>query len=103
MPDEPTAPTPAGPEEFLPTWDPPAEAPAPAAPPACPLCGAPRAEGQAFCLDCGFVFPDDAPAALPEPPPQRLRERYEVGPLLSERDGIARYRGHDTQTGQPVV
>lgn len=88
-------------EEFLPTWD------APTAPSAaCPQCQAVRVPGQAFCPECGYVFPEEGPAgaSVPEPsPPQRLRDRYDVGLRLSERDGVGRYHALDTQTGRSVV
>src|SRR5207253_8075807 len=105
MPSETFEPTPSEePSEFLPTWDLAGATPVPVEkPPICPLCQAPRADGKTFCIDCGFIFPEDAPAAAIPTPPQWLRERYEVGTLLSVRDDRQRYQGHDTLTDSAVV
>ncbi len=89
------------PEEFLPSWD----VPSAGRSLVCPHCQAPRGDFQTFCPDCGYVFPEEAPPTAPPPelPPPRLRDRYDIGRLLSERDGIVRYHGLDTQTGRSVV
>jgi protein phosphatase len=99
---------------------PPAAEPAPAEPAAparlCPICTAPRNGLQAWCDSCGYMFPPDAaprpaaaaPAAVvtaeavPEEPAGRLQGRYEITVLLSEREGIARFRGLDHGGGDPV-
>jgi serine/threonine protein phosphatase PrpC len=82
---------------------------APAALPPCRSCGTPRKPGLPFCDDCGYLFPEDAeapPAAAPagnsdqptspEPPQSlRLKGRYLLGKLISEKLGVKRYRGLD--------
>ncbi len=73
---------------------------------ACPACQAPRGP-QAFCGDCGLIFPAEgtaAPAAEADAPAVFLRSRYELGPLLSGRGGVSRYRGrdHGAGAGAPV-
>lgn len=85
----------------------------------CPACASPRRAGLDYCVDCGYMFPaaSSAPAlrtetttsaarsvAMPDPK-VRLRNRYEVGEMLSERQGICRYRGWDHGAGapQPIV
>lgn len=82
----------------------------------CPACASPRRAGLDYCVDCGFMFPAAGPAtaaALPEQSPSpartvpmpdpkvRLRNRYEVGEMLSERQGICRYRGWDHGGDRP--
>jgi protein phosphatase len=75
----------------------------PPLPQLCPICSAPRKGEQSYCDDCGWMFPPDGPAvAVPLPahnspaaPTGRIQERYEVGELLGERDGLCRYRGLD--------
>jgi protein phosphatase len=96
-----------------------AGAPAQAAPAAraaaepCPICGSLRKDGHEYCDDCGYMFgppgaaaaagPAAAPAAGPAPPPEgRLKDRYEVLGLISERAGISRFEGRDTAGGQAV-
>jgi protein phosphatase len=85
----------------------------------CAACGAVRKSGQVFCDDCGYLFPkDEAPAsgspagaaavASPSSPrgplmaKTRIKDRYEIGDLLSENAGISRYRGYDHAGGKPV-
>jgi protein phosphatase len=114
---EPVAPAePAEPEEAAVPAE--AEVPSPpAAPPRpCPICAAPRTGTQAWCDSCGYLFPPEPPlqaagAALPEAteaaamnPGPRLKDRYQLGGLLSERNGLARYSGldHGAGTPQPV-
>src|SRR4051794_15237929 len=75
----------------------PAEA-APVAAPAtfrCPACASEGPAGQAFCGDCGYYFsPGDlaagAPGAEAAPPaaPVRLKDRYELRELISDRLGV---------------
>jgi protein phosphatase len=95
------------PEEFLPTWDLPAGASLEETPSAvCPLCQALRGQGQSFCGDCGYVFPPEIASAetvAPQAPPALVREQYEIGVLLAERDGVTRYLGRDIVTGGAVV
>jgi serine/threonine protein phosphatase PrpC len=78
----------------------------------CPHCHAPRRGAQAYCDDCGLVFPTTPAVAVaslagpPQPadPTPRLHGRYELGELLGERPGVARHRGldHGAGEGQPV-
>src|SRR5262249_8750259 len=80
-----------------------AEAPVEAAPEVCPTCQAPRKGAQAFCDDCGWMFPaagaaaakparrprvtqvasnpDDIMAAPSAVPVLRLKDRYELHEL----------------------
>jgi protein phosphatase len=96
--------------------------PTPAAPPArpqlCPSCGTPRKNGLSYCDDCGWMFgaADDAPVepcveAVAAPVPvasnhnsagTRIKDRYEIGDLLSERSGVRRYRGLDHGASPPA-
>jgi serine/threonine protein phosphatase PrpC len=39
---------------------------------------------------------------MPVQPQVRLKNRYELGPIVSEKLGVRRYRGRDTVTGQPI-
>jgi serine/threonine protein phosphatase PrpC len=92
----------------------PVEPPAPAGPQLCPVCTAPRSDGQTWCDSCGFMFPADAPAApattngpagptpaalAPAAVPGRLKGRYELGTLVGERGSVQRYRGLDHGAG----
>lgn len=87
----------------------------PAELPPCPCCQAKRVLGQAYCGDCGFIFPaTDEPqpvAATPSPPafappaaaaPARLRDRYTVGEPVDERCGIEWFRAQDHAADEPV-
>jgi serine/threonine protein phosphatase PrpC len=79
----------------------------------CPICQAPRTATDAYCDNCGLVFPpDEPPSSAPPPaespaPPRLLAGRYQLGQRLGERGGILRYRGVDhgagLPEGQPVV
>jgi protein phosphatase len=78
-----------------------------AKPVACRVCGSPRQEGQASCADCGYYFtpadlsPPAAPA--PAPPAVRVRDRYELGAVLSRHGNVTRYRATDLGApGGPV-
>ena len=89
----------------------------PAAPQLCLACGTPRHSGSAFCFDCGWLFPAAgavvAPMSAGSPPLRdsampattntRLQNRYEIGDLLCERQGVLRHRGTDQTNGHPVV
>jgi serine/threonine protein phosphatase PrpC len=84
----------------------------------CPICGTPRKDGHVYCDDCGYMFgppakadgaaaaatpASAAPVAAAAPPPQgKLKDRYEVLGLLSERAGISRFEGRDLAGGQSV-
>ncbi|MFO0964645.1 MAG: protein phosphatase 2C domain-containing protein [Gemmataceae bacterium] len=80
---------------------------APAGPTACPCCGAGWSAGSNYCADCGFMLPATFVASSPNqknqaarvaamPQPKvRLKNRFEVGDLIQERQGICRYRGTD--------
>jgi protein phosphatase len=74
----------------------------------CPQCQAPRSESEPYCAGCGWIFPaPDAhpPASARTPAPQSplLRDRYELGPKLSERCHITRFRGVDHAESDSVV
>jgi protein phosphatase len=89
------------------------------APQPCDACGAIRQHGAAFCHDCGYMFPANgtaprAAAATNAPSPREstmaatssgavLQNRFEVGALICDRQGVLRQRGVDRTTGQPVV
>lgn len=85
---------------------------APAGPAACPACTADWVAGNNFCGDCGYMLPavpvmtsskkkeSAARAAMPQPK-VRIRNRYEVGDLIQEREGICRYRGTDHGQNPP--
>jgi protein phosphatase len=90
----------------------PPPAPPPAPPQPCPICGTLRKGTQSYCDDCGWMFPPGAPAAAgPQPaaadgvaapnPGTRLKERFEVGGLHSERGEVSRFRGLDHESGTP--
>jgi protein phosphatase len=117
-PETPAAP-PAAPPEPAPAAVPAAPAAewpavAPEAPPAptilCPICQAARVDGAVSCHDCGYYFTsaDLAAAAAaavpdaPKAPAAMLQNRFELGKLLGERQGVARYRGLDHGGGSPV-
>jgi serine/threonine protein phosphatase PrpC len=73
---------------------------APAARPVvCRVCGSPRQGEQESCADCGYYFTreDLEPPAAPTPalPVVRVRERYELGTVLSRYGKVTRYRGID--------
>jgi serine/threonine protein phosphatase PrpC len=89
-----------------------------ATPESCPCCGTLRKAKQNYCDDCGWMFPAngtpvraaESPSlspsrepAMPVQPQTRLKNRYELGALVSERQGVRRYRGRDALTGQAVV
>lgn len=91
---------------------------APAAPPTCHACGAMRKGGLAYCDDCGWLFPvagaagtaspvdSDASlreSAMPASSQAPLLNRYEIGGLITERQGVKRHRGIDLNTGHTVV
>ncbi len=94
----------------------PAEAPLseePVASQRCAACGAERQAGAAYCHDCGWLFPVGAAASVAASSPRdstmpsattaRLQNRYELGALLCDRQGVLRHRGVDHTTGQAVV
>ena len=89
-----------------------------APPQLCPSCLAPRKGKQAFCEDCGWMFPPgDVPAprvaapspnstmptAVPAMVSKRIKERYEITEKISERAGLTRYKGWDHGSGQPAA
>jgi PPM family protein phosphatase len=106
-----------------------AEASAPTPPAAatiaCPACGASAAFGQEFCGDCGWMFSntpaltsapggaaqalDHSESAVASPSPatplaapiMRLKDRYDIGPLLSERGGVCRFKAIDRTANPP--
>jgi serine/threonine protein phosphatase PrpC len=86
--------------------------------PPCASCGTARKPGLPFCDDCGYLFPteEEAPVSAttpipPDAPPAeparslRLKDRYLVGQLISEKMGIKRYRGLDAaaEPSVPVI
>jgi protein phosphatase len=89
-----------------------------AAPILCPICGAPRKGEDASCGDCGYYYsPADLvplmngnstnPAVPDAIPAARLRNRYELREIISDRMGVTRYRGLDHGVGSappvPVI
>jgi serine/threonine protein phosphatase PrpC len=88
----------------------------PAPPQLCPSCQTPHTGSQPFCEDCGWMFGPNDPARLNGPPApaagpaaaannpagNRVKDRYEIGELMSERPGVSRHRGMDHGGGQPV-
>jgi PPM family protein phosphatase len=120
--------------EPIPLAEPAVVAPAPVVELTCPSCGEKRKKGLIFCDECGFLFPPPGSeaakptpavpiampvAAIPEPPSGmpmpptppfsspslRIRDRYLLGQLVSERAGISRYRGLDagSEPTLPIV
>jgi len=83
----------------------------------CQACGAERRSGAAFCHDCGWMFPaDGAPTRARSAPDSssqdvamaatangRVRDRYELGALMCERQGVRRHQGVDQTTGVGVI
>lgn len=88
----------------------------------CPICKAECSPSKSYCEDCGYMFPADFPAAVPEAaalaeavptttpeaanPGALIKDCYQLGDLLTERDGVRRYRGQkiDDPAGPvPVV
>jgi serine/threonine protein phosphatase PrpC len=67
----------------------------------CPACRTERTPEQLHCAECGFVFSTSGtPAAnAGEEKIARLQNRYRLGPLISQRGSVHRYRG--TDHGQP--
>jgi protein phosphatase len=106
------------PLEALEVKEPAAPEARPAPPQLCPSCQAPRNGALPFCEDCGWMFgPNDPVAAngpmpnpaTPNPAPvnrpragTRLKDRYEIQELLSERSGVSRYRGLDHGASPPM-
>jgi protein phosphatase len=79
----------------------------------CPACQTPYAREQAYCNDCGYIFPPEIrqareahQATEPKSTAQRLKGRYEITTSLGERGGVARFHGVDypdgSTTGIPV-
>ena len=118
-------------DELLPTWDwplPPAAIPlaeprfaedapmalpvaeaveveAAAAQPAipCPVCQSPHVGKNPYCLDCGYYFsPTELSVGAPPAPAVRLQDRFEIGPKVSERRGVERFRGFDAAAAPPA-
>ncbi len=104
------------PQEAPPEEAPPAESAEPAAPPAekaCPACAATVPGNLDYCPDCGFMFSGNEAATSSgigaasskafTPPQTPVRDRYKFGGMVSERMGIARFRGQDFKdsSGQP--
>jgi serine/threonine protein phosphatase PrpC len=122
-----------GSQELLPTWDSPAESPAPLpdavpaestvstepelaptpiesprAPPAqlCPYCQAPRSGEESYCANCGWIFPPPTVDITPPSEPTaetRLKDRYVLGRRLGERGDVVRFQARDTVDAVPVV
>lgn len=95
-----------------------AEEAVPAAAGACPICGAQPSSSQTYCADCGYMFAANPratmpefglPAAVPDAAPElsasstMLKNCYQLGEQLTERDGVARFRGQKLDgPGGPV-
>jgi serine/threonine protein phosphatase PrpC len=72
----------------------------------CRVCGATRLDDCASCADCGYYFtPADlaAEAAPAQAPGKLVRERYEIGDVLSRRGDTTRCRGIDHGPDGPVA
>jgi serine/threonine protein phosphatase PrpC len=69
----------------------------------CPACQSSTIAGQSYCCECGYFFPTEAmrtnsgshKTSAPPLHGPRIKNRYEVVELLSERGGTARFRGLD--------
>src|SRR5215468_7082900 len=87
LPEETAPETVPPPTETAPPAEPPPSAEAPP-PTRCPVCNSERLPGHAICVDCGFHFPGEVPQAASARTPGtavRIKQRYELGELLSER------------------
>jgi PPM family protein phosphatase len=103
---------PETPAEPLPAAQP-VEPPAPPVTILCPVCQSPRLDSAASCADCGYYFSAadlakaSAASAAPKAAAVKLNNRFELTELLTERHGVARYRGLDHGDGAvppvPVV
>lgn len=123
-PVTPSAPAPASAAVLAPPKPTPAvAAPAKQAVQYCPACGAQRAGESAYCGDCGWLFASGSAAtaapvansssssagstSMHTPPSYPLKDRYQIGSLISQRGGIYRYQGIDVQAPggrpQPVL
>jgi serine/threonine protein phosphatase PrpC len=68
----------------------------------CVSCRAPRVGNHPYCDNCGLVFPpDEEPAAAGPVPAGRLKGRYALGSLVSQRNQVFRYSGLDFAAGTP--
>src|SRR5262249_3385208 len=80
---------------------------APAVPALCPFCQAPRTGAQAYCDNCGLIFPAEMPPAPapangePAASPKLLAGRYQHRQGPGERRGSSRYGGVDQGAGLP--
>ncbi len=96
----------------------PQKAPAKPAVQYCPACGAQRQGTSEYCGDCGWLFGSAtaSPAAVAmgseagsangnahTPPAYPLKDRYQIGSLVTQRAGVYRYQGIDVQgpNGRP--
>jgi serine/threonine protein phosphatase PrpC len=96
----PVPPEPSSPESVAPVAPFPETQAQTATLPPCPVCGSDRALGQLSCADCGYFFPADGGTPVPTAAPvggaaMRLKQRYELGELIAERNGVSRYRARD--------
>src|SRR5262249_1565734 len=70
----------------------------------CPYCHAPRSSSDSYCGNCGWVFSAEetvflGPASANSPGAgEQIQGRYELGALVNERQGVARFRGLDRST-----
>lgn len=113
VPPNPPAATPAPAPPAAPAVATPApETPAASTPPAienCPACGHKITAGSEYCSDCGYSITHHeataatASAAAHTAPQFPLKDRYQVGQLISQRLGVYRYHGQDLkhESGQP--
>jgi protein phosphatase len=74
----------------------------------CSQCQAPAPDGQTYCANCGWIFPeeDSNKQGSVAGAPGRLKGRYELGERIGERGSVVRFRGLDydgSADGVPVV
>src|SRR3954451_1221281 len=92
LPAEPVTPAPLPVPELAP------------APVTCSQCGATRVGEDQYCGDCGFIFANEAAGPVASNVPDGLiAGRFRLTQLLSERDDVARFGGHDEGVGgEPI-
>jgi serine/threonine protein phosphatase PrpC len=92
--------TPVEAEQEIEVPTPPIDKPAASAGITCPICSAANTTGAVSCSDCGYYFSEEELAAGaqnsgPSVPAIRVAGRYELRELISERQGVTRYRAID--------
>jgi serine/threonine protein phosphatase PrpC len=83
----------------------------------CAACGTPRQVGAEYCHDCGYLFPDkaasqstadgsgddpDKATSANDTTSVRVKGRYLLGKLVSEKLGVKRFRGLDASCDPPL-